>query len=146
VLPGLVMGSCFVSVADDTVMRRTIGVVLLVTCLLSLRNRITETGPPAMTGAFGGAAGFATMTANSAGPVTTLYLLTAGLPKMSFLGTTAWFYLVVNAVKLPFSASLDLITADSLRTDALLMPALAAGAMIGVAMIARIQQEHFAWR
>jgi uncharacterized protein len=96
-----------------------------------------------MTGAMGGAAGFATMTANSAGPVTTLYLLMAGLPKLSFLGTTAWFYLVVNAVKLPFSACLDLISADSLRADALLMPALALGAGLGVALIRRIRQEQF---
>lgn len=145
VLPGLVLGAWFVSVADDTVMRRTIGVGLLVMCLLSLRKRTPETRPPAIvTGAMGGAAGFATMTANSAGPVTTLYLLMAGLPKMSFLGTTAWFYLVVNAAKLPFSAGLDLITVDSLRTDALLTPALASGAAVGVVLIRRIQQEHFA--
>ena len=37
------------------------------------------------------------MTANAAGPVTTLYLIMAGLPMLQFLGTAAWFYLVVNA-------------------------------------------------
>ena len=89
------------------------------------------------------AAGFATMTANAAGPVTTIYLLLAGLPMLAFLGTAAWFYLVVNAVKLPFSAGLSLMSVDSLRTDAVLAPALAVGAVLGVALVKKIDQQQF---
>jgi uncharacterized membrane protein YfcA len=144
VLPGLLLGVWFVSVADDTVMRRTIGAVLLVMCLLQSTSRNPESRPhSAVTIGMGGAAGFATMTANAAGPVTTLYLLMAGLSKLSFLGTTAWFYLVVNAIKLPFSAGLDLISGDSLRMDLLLVPALALGATAGVALIRQIDQTQF---
>jgi uncharacterized membrane protein YfcA len=144
VLPGLVLGAWFVSVADDTVMRRTIGAVLLVMCLLTLRPRTPGKRPPVLgTVVMGGASGFATMTAYAAGPVTTIYLLIAELPKMSFLGTTSWFFLVVNAVKLPFSAGLDSSPPTASVPGALLVPALAAGAMVGVAWIQRIQQEQF---
>jgi uncharacterized membrane protein YfcA len=144
VLPGLVLGAWFVAVADDTVMRRTIGVVLLLMCVLQLRTRNPDSRPRSVvTIGMGGAAGFSTMTANAAGPVTTLYLLMAGLPKLSFLGTTAWFYVVVNAVKLPFSTGLHLISPDSLRMDATLVPALALGAVAGVALIRRIDQAQF---
>ena len=49
-----------------------------------------------------------------------LYLLAVGLPKLAFVGTGAWFYMLVNAFKVPFSLHLGLITTDSLRTDAVL--------------------------
>ena len=46
VLPGLVLGAMFLAVVDDVLMRRTIGVVLLVMCTLQLwqLTRSTETG------------------------------------------------------------------------------------------------------
>jgi uncharacterized membrane protein YfcA len=150
VLPGLLLGAWFLAIADDTVMRRTIGVILLAMTVLQLwtrRTAATRTGPhrsnPAITLSAGAAAGFATMTANAAGPVTTLYLLAAALPMLEFLGTSAWFYLVVNAAKLPFSASLDLVSRDSLVVDALLVPALGLGALVGFAVVRRIDQAQF---
>src|SRR5208283_3682403 len=51
-------------------------------------------------------AGFTTMVANAAGPVMSLYLLAIGLPKLAFVGTGAWFFLLVNAFKIPFSVKL----------------------------------------
>ena len=81
-----------------------------------------------MTVGTGATAGFATMTANAAGPVTTIYLIRAGLPMLRMIGTGAWFYLVVNLAKVPFSAGLGLITPASLVRDALLVPALLVGA------------------
>ena len=150
VLPGLLLGVWFLAIADDTVMRRTIGAILLAMTALQLwtrRSAGAQSGPrkssPAITLAAGGAAGFATMTANAAGPVTTLYLLAAGLPMLEFLGTSAWFYLVVNAAKLPFSASLDLVSGDSLILDALLVPALGLGVLLGLATVRRIDQAQF---
>ena len=84
-----------------------------------------------MTLGTGATAGFATMTANAAGPVTTIYLIRAGLPMVQMIGTGAWFYLVVNLAKVPFSAGLGLITPTSLARDALLLPALLLGAASG---------------
>ena len=36
------------------------------------------------------------MLANAAGPIAQLYLLVMGLPKYSFIGTSAWLFLIVN--------------------------------------------------
>ena len=91
----------------------------------------------------GVAAGFATMTANAAGPVTTLYLIMAGLPMLKMLGTGAWFYLFVNLAKVPFSVSLGLIALPSLVLDALLVPAMLAGALIGILLVRRLRQREF---
>ena len=50
------------------------------------------------------------MLANAAGPVIGLYLLAVALPKESFVGTGAWFFLLINLIKVPFSLQLGLIT------------------------------------
>jgi uncharacterized membrane protein YfcA len=88
-------------------------------------------------------AGAASMVANAAGPIMLVYLVSMRLPKNAFLGTAAWFFLIVNCVKIPFSASLGLITPASLLFDALLAAAVAAGALIGSAIARRIPQKAF---
>ncbi|HEY5421217.1 MAG TPA: sulfite exporter TauE/SafE family protein [Marmoricola sp.] len=153
VLPGLLLGVWFLAVADDAVMRRTIAVTLLVMCGVQLWQRAqaaeqTTGGAPvhphgATTLGAGGIAGFATMTANAAGPVTTVYLLRAGLPMLRMIGTGAWFFLVVNLTKIPFSAGLGLITPTSLIRDLMLVPALLLGAGLGILLVGRLRQRQF---
>ena len=153
VLPGLVLGAWFLSVADDVVMRRTIALILLVMCAVQLwqlvhraRQGAADTsGHPRYltTVGAGSAAGFATMTANAAGPVTTVYLIRAGLPMLRMIGTGAWFYLAVNLAKVPFSAGLGLITGTSLVRDALLVPAVLFGAGLGILLVGRLRQRPF---
>jgi uncharacterized membrane protein YfcA len=152
VLPGLLLGVWFLAVVDDEVMRRTIAVILLVMCGLQLwhRRHTPDLASAdhhhrhgAATLGAGVAAGFATMTANAAGPVTTVYLIRAGLPMLQMIGTGAWFYLVVNLAKVPFSAGLGLITMTSLARDAVLVPALLVGAAVGIWVVRRLQQRQF---
>ena len=88
-------------------------------------------------------AGFTTMVANAAGPVMILYFLAIGLPKLAFVGTGAWFFMLVNAFKVPFSAHLGLITRHSLMLDALLLIALVPGALLGPIILRRINQKNF---
>lgn len=45
--------------------------------------------------------GFATMIGNAAGPVLSLYLLSMRLPKNAFIGTGAWFFMIINLSKVP---------------------------------------------
>jgi uncharacterized membrane protein YfcA len=83
------------------------------------------------------------MVANAGGPVMSLYLLSAGFRKLGFLGTSAWFFLVVNAFKVPFMVGLGLIDARSLRLDAMLALLVVAGAFAGRSVAARINQKLF---
>ncbi|MFJ9613129.1 TSUP family transporter [Streptomyces noursei] len=92
---------------------------------------------------FGLVAGFATMVANAGGPAMSLYLLSSGFGVLGFLGTGAWFFLIVNLVKVPFSVGLGLITADGLALDGLLALAVVAGAGVGRALVHRIDQGVF---
>nr|WP_241778042.1 sulfite exporter TauE/SafE family protein [Streptomyces sp. CT34] len=92
---------------------------------------------------FGLIAGFATMVANAGGPAMSLYLLSAGFGVLGFLGTGAWFFLIVNLVKLPFSIGLGLVTPGALALDGLLAPAVVAGAFLGRALVQRVDQAVF---
>jgi uncharacterized membrane protein YfcA len=89
------------------------------------------------------ASGFATMTANAAGPLMTVYLLAVGLPKLALVGTGAWFFMLVNVFKLPFSVHLGLISAHSLLMDAVLLIPMVPGALLGPAILERINQSTF---
>jgi uncharacterized membrane protein YfcA len=152
VVAGVVAGAAFVAYVDDTVMRRTIGALLLAMAAYHLwQRRRRDTGPQAegqgrrhsAALAFGLLAGFTTMVANAGGPAMSLYLLSMGYDKFGFLGTFAWFFLLVNAFKVPFSVGLGLIDGQALARDAVLAVAVLAGAAVGRACVHRIDQKWF---
>lgn len=87
--------------------------------------------------------GLTTMIANAAGPISTIYFLILGFAKREFIATMAWLFLIVNVVKVPFSAHQGLITADTLRFNALLLPAIAAGFFLGRWAVAQLPQKPF---
>jgi hypothetical protein len=64
---------------------------------------------------------------------------------MTFVGTAAWFFLIINVAKVPFSVHLGLLTPSSLRFDALLLPVVLAGAVAGRLILRRVPQRVFEW-
>lgn len=87
--------------------------------------------------------GFTTMVANAAGPVMSLYFYAMRMPVLTFLGTSAWYFAIVNLFKVPFSAGLGLITRDTLVMDAMLIPVVLLGAFAGSKVARRIPQKVF---
>jgi uncharacterized protein len=138
-------------------MRRSIGAVLLVLVGLQLlgrggrlqrfaaRQESTAAGRGVVAAVVGVAAGVLTMVANSAGAVMTLYLLMSGTLMLEFLGTGAWFFLVVNLFKVPFSAGLGLIDRSALTLDLALAPLVVLGAVVGILAVRRLGQQQFEW-
>lgn len=150
VIPGLLLGAAFMKVVDDDLMRRTIGVLLLVTVALQFwqRRRPQDIPAPdrphwALAGATGVAAGFTTMTANAAGPVMALYLLAARVDKARFIGTNAWFFGLVNVSKVPLTASLGLFTPQVLWVVAAMIPVVLLGTIFGRRVVRRVSQRQF---
>lgn len=147
VVVGVVAGAGFVAVSDDTVMRRTIGVVLLV--LVAIRLAVARWRPERRPQGrltrwtYGWLSGFTTMVANAAGPVMSLYLLGSRLDKLAFLGTMAWFFAAVNLFKLPFSIGLGLVTGPSLLLNLALTPAVVVGAVVGWRVVRHLDQRTF---
>jgi uncharacterized membrane protein YfcA len=88
-------------------------------------------------------AGIATMVANAAGPIFGLYLLSIALPKEQMVGTSAWFFLIVNVLKLPFSAGLGLLNGSTLKLDLMLSPMVVLGTVAGRFLLAKVPQRLF---
>ena len=88
--------------------------------------------------------GFATMIGNAAGPIMILYLLSKRLPKYRFIGTQAWFFLIVNFLKVPLHIFFwHTITLKTLAFDAVLLPAIAVGALLGVRVVRVIPEKPY---
>jgi uncharacterized protein len=148
VMAGVVAGYLAMGRINDAQVRHGIGAILLVLVALHFWRRQRAGNEPIphslwFTGLTGVLAGFTTMLANAAGPIMVLYLLAIGLPKMEFLGTGAWFFLIINLFKVPFSCQLGLITPGTLQFNAVLLPAVIVGALLGRQFAQRINQAWF---
>ncbi|MFF9674766.1 sulfite exporter TauE/SafE family protein [Streptomyces eurythermus] len=151
---GVVAGTLFLVWAGDGMVRVSIGAILLFMAGVTIWRRRTAETPPDpeavthRTGrmkarSYGVLGGFTTMVANAAGPVMSLYLLSAGFRKLGFLGTSAFFFLIVNVSKVPFSVGLGLIDGPSLLLDAALALFVVPGALFGKWAVNRINQRLF---
>ncbi|KJF42908.1 MULTISPECIES: sulfite exporter TauE/SafE family protein [Draconibacterium] len=88
--------------------------------------------------------GFATMIGNVAGPIFAIYLLAMHLPKNSFIGTGAWFFLIVNFSKFPLHIFVwKTINLDTLTLDLMLLPAIAFGAFAGIKLVQKISDKLY---
>src|SRR5690625_7674630 len=72
-----------------------------------------------------------------------IYLLVKGLPKKAFVGTGAWFFLIVNLIKVPFYINLGLIHTESLTFNLWMLPAILIGAFLGIRVLHLLQQKNF---
>ncbi|MPY59178.1 sulfite exporter TauE/SafE family protein [Streptomyces spongiae] len=151
---GVVLGTVFLLWADDEIVRTSIGAILLLMAAVTVWRRRTaekEEDPDEVTTragrakarSYGVLGGFTTMVANAGGPVMSMYLLSAGFRKLGFLGTSAFFFLIVNVSKVPFSAGLGLIDGPSLLLDAALAVFVVPGALLGKWAVNRINQRLF---
>ncbi len=92
------------------------------------------------------AGGFATMIGNVAGPVMAIYLLAMHLPKNSFIGTTAWFFAIINLTKLPLQIfAWQNISPAILLIDLLVLPFIAVGAWLGMRVVKAIPDQTYRW-
>lgn len=152
VIAGLLVGFAFLALAGDGVVRRAIGVILLLMIAVTLwrrwrQSRTDTVTPPSggivLAGAYGTLGGFTTMVANAGGPVMSMYFLATRTPVQVFLGTSAWFFAIINVIKVPFLAGLGLFHAPVLLMDAVLAPLVVIGALLGLRVARRMNQRVF---
>lgn len=60
-----------------------------------------------------------------------------------FLGTSAWFFAIVNLFKVPFLAGIGLFDGPVLLMDAALVPLVVIGARLGIRLAKRMKQHVF---
>ncbi len=94
--------------------------------------------------AFGILGGFTTMIGNAAGPVMAVYLLSMKLPKYAFVGTSAWFFLMVNYLKIPLQIFVwHNITWESFAVNLATLPAIVGGAAAGIVLVRKMPEQGY---
>ncbi len=146
---GIVAGYFALGAVNDRQLKPIIGVIVLVMLGLNYwRSRAQGDNLHIPTQwwfsvGLGFMAGLTSMMANAAGPIMIIYLVAMRLPKIEFVGTSAWFFFIVNWLKVPFSANLGLMTGPSIKLNLMMLPAIALGAAVGVFVLKRIPQRAF---
>jgi uncharacterized protein len=144
VLAGMALGALALR-ANERVLRPVVGVIVLAMLAVHLWRRYIATNRElaAHPVPYGVTSGFATTVANAAGPVMSLYLLSKRLTKEEFVAFGAWFYFVINLLKLPIYSSYGLISRQSLSFDGAMVPAVVAGAVAGRWIVNRMNPRVF---
>lgn len=122
---GIGLGALLFGRMDDGLLAKVIGgILLLMVAVHFIRKRMVKNLESSdqeqkhslwfigITGVFGG---IATLLANAAGPVVAIYLLAVGLPKYAFIGTAAWFFFIINVIKVPVQVSLNNLSWETLK-------------------------------
>ena len=150
VVPGLVLGSLALDKTSSATLGHAMGGLILLLIVLEFARKrggqwLEERLPHVwwFSAVMGTLAGFTTMVGNLGGPIATVYLLSMGLGKREFMGTGAWYFLIGNILKIPFSAGLGLITAKSLLFNLEVAPIILVGAVIGLLTFRVIPQKWF---
>jgi uncharacterized protein len=90
--------------------------------------------------------GFSTMIGNAAGPIMSVYLLSMNLQKNTYIGTTAWFFFIVNVFKLPLQIwGWHNITMKTLGFNLVLLPVIALGALAGIRVVKLMPENAYRW-
>ncbi len=149
---GMAAGAVFLAFADDSGVRTSIGIILLVLMAFTLWQRYraskTASGPKGQRLAqlgYGSLGGFTTMVANAGSGPLSMYFIAARFNVNAFLGTVAWLFAMMNVAKLPVSIGLGILTPETFVLDLVLAPAVVFGALLGWWIANRIRQSIFDW-
>ncbi len=140
--------------AEKDILNQMIGVIILIMLGLHLLgSRLGEKLTPKSkigVGITGISAGFATTVSNAAGSIMAIYMSAHNAQKKEFVGTLAWYFFIVNVVKVPVYAVLTamnpknpIFTIQSLKFLAYTSPVIITGAAAGKWMLPKISQKQF---
>lgn len=156
-IPGMVFGvfiASLIFVADtgfavsDRVLKLTIGILGLSFSLLHfLKGRVGVLGEklperirPAV---FSISAGITSTIAHAAGPVMQMYFLPTKLSKKLFAGTTVYFFLILNAIKLiPFTLY-GRFSGEQLLLNLYMLPLIPVGVFLGFYIVHKMRDDHY---
>ncbi len=138
---GVVLGTVYGNHIDDNQFKAIIGVVILIGISLMLwqdfyLKNITIPDKWWFAAVLGLTGGFTTMIGNAAGPIMSLYLLSMNLPKNIYIGTAAWFFLIINLIKVPFHIFIwNTISINTLSLNLISIPSILIGVFIGIKIV-----------
>jgi len=147
---GTILGTVVGGMIDDQAFRTVMAVIILISVLIMIwmERGHREDIPHYLWFAAlcGVGAGFTSMIGNLAGSVMAVYLLSMRLPKNEFIGTGAWFFMVINWFKIPFHVFFwKTITWNTFLLDLSTLPVIALGAWFGVMVVNNLSENAYRW-
>lgn len=92
---------------------------------------------------FGLTAGFTSTLAHAGGPPAIMYLLPQRLDRRLFVGTTVWFFAILNYAKLIPYARLGMLPSANLKISLILLPLVPVGIFLGDLFNRKVNQKLF---
>lgn len=89
-------------------------------------------------------AGLTSTLANGAGPVISMFLIPQGMPKRTYVATTALTFVCINWIKLVTFVPRHIITMETLWYGAMFVPVIPVGVWVGVWLNRRVPERWFA--
>ncbi|MFT7589192.1 MAG: putative membrane protein YfcA [Limisphaerales bacterium] len=145
---GIIFGVCFGELIPEADFQDVMA-ILVIFCVLLLfwwdRNRdMAVPNHWLFASILGMAAGFTSMIGNVAGPIVVLYLFANRLSKYEFIGTSAWFFFLINWIKLPMHIWVwKTISLETLPINLIVMPVILLGFWRGVTVVKYIQDQNY---
>ncbi|MCW3807162.1 sulfite exporter TauE/SafE family protein [Plebeiibacterium marinum] len=146
---GLILAVFVGKYVNDDQFRNAIAIAILVCLSLIIYRdvfggKINITDKKWFSTSLGISGGFATMIGNAAGPIFNLYLMSMRLPKEAFIGTGAFFYLILNLIKVPIHVFYwESITWQTFQLNLICLPILIIGAFIGKRIVKLIPEKAY---
>lgn len=145
---GVLIGVWWGNSISELLFKRIMAIFILISVMVMIWMDRTKTFRIprhwAFSSSMGLLSGVTSMIGNLAGAFTSVYLLAIRLPKNEFIGTAAWLFFIINVFKLPFHVySWETVTADTLRINLLLSPAIVLGFLTGVKVVRRINNDWY---
>ncbi|MFA3793029.1 sulfite exporter TauE/SafE family protein [Aliiglaciecola sp. SL4] len=147
---GVLIATLIGNSIDDGVFKQIMGYIIIVSLaiMLWMETANKEKIPDYLWFAIlmGTLGGITTMIGNLAGSVMALYLLSMRLPKNEYIGTAAWFFLIINLFKVPFHIwPWETISVNSFGLSLLGLPFIALGIYVGIQIVKRVPDKQYRW-
>lgn len=150
-VPGAVLGiliaaltARYLSEAVILLLVGSIAVVFTLDHWIGRRAAQAPKPPHAVKGSvWGGIGGFTSFIAHAGGPPYQIYMLPQKLDKKLYVGTSVFFFWLVNLIKLPPYAYLGELSLGNLETSAMLLPLAPIGMLLGIKALHVIPEKPF---
>jgi hypothetical protein len=145
---GVTIGTFFLTNAPISLIRTVIGVIILLFAFYklfekSIFKKLTYT-PRNWHGLLAGlVGGFTSSVAHTGGPPIAIYLLMQNLQPRVFAATLAFFFFILNYIKVPFYYFADVFNFDLLRQFLWLLLFVPLGVWVGKWLVVRVSKQLF---
>lgn len=147
---GTLAGTIVGGLIDDSIFKAFMAVIIILSVVVMVwlerggRNHVPEDRWfSILTGLLGG---FTSMVGNLAGSVMAVYFLSMRLPKNVYIGTTAWFFMVINWFKIPFHVwQWHTIDLNTFYLDLTTIPFIFIGALTGILIVKNLREDVYRW-